>query len=454
MDIEKEFQSEFDLLKNEGRLTDDWSNIYNHCKLEGEIAAILGRLVNLDDADSKILIKAAILHDWYKRKEIEQSKGLNATAYKKSEHESYTKLLELGVPKRIVEVAHSVGALSVKEIIESQDLLKKLMHLIDDICLGNKIVEIDKRIDYNESKYPQINVEGKELFSGKTYFEMQRKVGKQIQLEIEDILKIEPNSLIPLIKNHWENLKKAPWRKKFLNVLERTFTELNLEFTNFSIGQISNGDFKKRYFDTNIQGIEFSDELTVCSAIINDCLASPLLNGTIDDDQPEEFKFYNVRREEPINKNTKERIDIVLQRVKQNHIFNMAKGETISAEDLDLDCKPVYIEAKRAKTYPNKKLSQDFVPGTPTKILLKRFESSEKRFNYILVWGVFDKNKEKNNTPDNYIKKQRDNNNYQFEKCIRWIPISWEKESDLRPPEQLNITRWLWILLAQVEPKK
>jgi HD superfamily phosphodiesterase len=209
MDIEKEFQPEFDLLKNEGRLIGDWFNIYNHCKLEGEVAIILSRLVDLNEVDSKILIKAAILHDWYKRYEIEQAKGLGITEYKNSENDSYNKLLALGVEKRIVEVAHSVGSLSLEEIMNSQDLIKKLMHFIDDICLGDRIAEIDERIDYNERKYPQLNEEGRKMFEGRTYFEMQRVVGKQIQSEIEDILKIEPNSLISLIKKHWESSKKS-----------------------------------------------------------------------------------------------------------------------------------------------------------------------------------------------------------------------------------------------------
>ncbi|NOT50153.1 MAG: hypothetical protein HOP10_02640 [Chitinophagaceae bacterium] len=208
MDIEEKFKAEFDLLKSEGRLTGDWSNLYKHCKLEGEIAIILSRLVNLNEVDSKILTKAAILHDWYKRTEIEQSKGLNAVAYKNSENDSFDKLLKLGIQKRIVEVAHSVGAFSLEEIITSQDLLKKIMHFIDDICLGDNVVEIDERIDYNERKYPQINKDGRELFDGKTYFEMQRIVGKQIQSEIETTIKIEPNTLVSLIKKHWESLKK------------------------------------------------------------------------------------------------------------------------------------------------------------------------------------------------------------------------------------------------------
>jgi len=205
MDIEKKFQSEFALLKNEGRLIGDWSHIYNHCRFEGEVAIILSDLINLNETDSTILIKAAILHDWYKRYEIEQVKGLGMEDYKNSENDSYDKLLALGVQNRIVEVAHSVGSLALEEIINSQNLLQKIMHFIDDICLNDKIVEIDERIDYNEQKYPQLSKEGREEFGGRTYFEMQRIVGKQIQSEIETILKIEPGSLVSLIKKYWES---------------------------------------------------------------------------------------------------------------------------------------------------------------------------------------------------------------------------------------------------------
>ncbi len=245
---------------------------------------------------------------------------------------------------------------------------------------------------------------------------------------------------------------KAPWRNKFLNVLERTFTELNLEFTNFSIGQVSNGEFKKRYFDTDIQGIEFADELTVCSEIVNDCLASSLLNGTIDPDNPEEFKFYNVKREERLNDDNQQRIDIVLQRVHQKHIFKLAAGKIPTEEEPEVDFEPVYIEAKRAKTYPNKKLTQDFISGILTKIELDKFNFDKKRFNYILVWGVWNNGDEIKNIPQNYLDKL-DNSNYEFEKFVRWIPISWEREDKIDPPKEFKTTRWCWILLAEVTKK-
>ena len=166
-----------------------------------------GRLVTV--IGSEILIKSAILHDWYKKNEIERAKKEGHKEYEESEHDSYNKLIELGYSKRIAEVAHSVGAFSLKEIIDSTDFLKKLMHYIDDICLGDMIVEVDERIDHNESqiKYNELNESGRKVHGGKTFFEVQREVGNKIQTEIESQLHLEPKSLIAIIKQESHKIK-------------------------------------------------------------------------------------------------------------------------------------------------------------------------------------------------------------------------------------------------------
>ena len=209
MDIEKKYKREFDILVQKGNLVKDWTNVYQHCKTEGFVAAIMSNLLKLSKEESDILIKAAILHDWYKRNERERADKKGFEEYVKSEKDSYNELIKLEVDKRVVDVAHSVGSLSLNKIIDSTDFLKRLMHYIDDICLGDKIVEVDERIDYleNQEKYHELNESGRKVFSGKTYFKVQREVAKQIQTEIESKLNIEPNSLVRLIKEGYQKIK-------------------------------------------------------------------------------------------------------------------------------------------------------------------------------------------------------------------------------------------------------
>ena len=109
--IEELYSKDFELLRTQGLLIDEWRNVYDHCKMEGIIAMILTVMLELSEKDSDILIRAAILHDWYKRKERE-SQDYNVD-YSKVE------LKKLGIKPTIIQVAHSVGHTSLKKIENS-----------------------------------------------------------------------------------------------------------------------------------------------------------------------------------------------------------------------------------------------------------------------------------------------------------------------------------------------
>ena len=192
--IENLYPKEFEILRKYGQLKDEWANVYEHCKTESVIALVISDLLKLKKDEKDILAKAAILHDWYKRKERETQE------YNKSAKDSYNKLLELGVDKRIVDIAHSVGHTSLLDIQATHDFLKKIMHFIDDITFGNEIVEIDERIDELEKaeRYKELNEGGRVVYNGRTYFEVQREVGVKIQCEIEEL--INETNLEELIK--------------------------------------------------------------------------------------------------------------------------------------------------------------------------------------------------------------------------------------------------------------
>ena len=204
--VENLYPLEFEILKNNGRLIDKWANVYDHCKTEAAVALVLSDLLKLSNEERDILAKAAILHDWYKRVERETSvKGVDE--YNKAVKDSYDKLLELGVDKRIVDVAHSVGHTSLSGIQATPDFLKKIMHFIDDITHGSMVVGIDKRIDEIEKKegYKELNESGRVVHNGRTYFEVQREVGNTIREEIEMSIihhkQIKKGELLSILKN-------------------------------------------------------------------------------------------------------------------------------------------------------------------------------------------------------------------------------------------------------------
>lgn len=194
MTIEQKYPIEFTILVENGQLTGNWSNIYEHCKLESQIATFLSDTVGLSQEDKDTLVKAAILHDWYKRTEIE-TKNYDTTY-------SEIGLQELSVPQRVIDVAHSVGHSSLVWIGYAE-LLRKLMHFIDDITSNTDITEIAERVDKVQARghLTKLEDEMRPILDGRSFFDVQKEVGLQIQNEIEDLCHVQHGTLITVIKN-------------------------------------------------------------------------------------------------------------------------------------------------------------------------------------------------------------------------------------------------------------
>jgi hypothetical protein len=199
--IEHKYPAEFLVLVKHGGLVDDWANVYKHCKREGEIATVLSSLLGLKEGATEILVKSAILHDWFKRKERDMAAS-NPLAYEEAEKHSIEGLKALGYSDHIIDVAHSVGSFSLKEIQITNSILKRAMHWIDDVTHGDELVELDYRIDLLESaeRYKELNQTGIAIY-GKTLFQMQREIGHEIQEELELLCGVKKGSLVSEIKS-------------------------------------------------------------------------------------------------------------------------------------------------------------------------------------------------------------------------------------------------------------
>lgn len=276
--MEQLYPKEFEILKKHGQLTGDWENVYEHCKTECAAALALAELLQLNDADKNILAKAAILHDWYKRKEGESSvRGFDE--YNKAVEMSFDELIKLGVDKRIVEVAHSVGHTSLLEIQSTDDELRKLMHYIDDITMGDKIVGLNTRIDYLEGadRYKELNESGRKVHSGQTYFEVQRNVGKEIEeWIINEIRKkygddyIKSFDLIQFIDRKIKGV--FYWNKFFIEIATRAIRKAHFDYQVINSGQNDIDTFTFNKINSGI-GIELVPEETVRDYIVNELLA-------------------------------------------------------------------------------------------------------------------------------------------------------------------------------------
>jgi hypothetical protein len=202
MHIEQRYAQDFAILKEKGNLVENWSKCYDHCKTEALIAEIISELLNLSPEEKVFLTRACILHDWYKRVERERENY--------DSQDSYNKLLELGIEKRIVDIAHSVGHTSLDWIESSDDFLRKIMHYIDDITFDTSVVGVIERVDgiMKRGIYDKLAEETRAKYNGKTFFEVQKEVGIRIQHEIEEKAGLAHDSLTGLIQQRLESINK------------------------------------------------------------------------------------------------------------------------------------------------------------------------------------------------------------------------------------------------------
>jgi HD superfamily phosphodiesterase len=192
-----------------GRGNKEWRNVAEHCLTEAVAADVLAEHLS---ADRSTLVSAALLHDWYKRQEVEAMKVSGA----KSGHvvtleEDKRVLGERGVNERVISVAHSnIPETADHRELAARSLEEKILHFVDVITSGSDFLSVDERFDVLELK-PR-NVEFSESFRerfGKSLYELQRELGHIEQEEFEKKLGLSSGSLITFIKNKIEERRNV-----------------------------------------------------------------------------------------------------------------------------------------------------------------------------------------------------------------------------------------------------
>ena len=189
------------LPKSEG-----WRNVLEHELVEAEAADILAEKLGISHKERKNLRIAALLHDVYKRKEIERAREGGASSFDSSAEDQANWIKSLGYSEDVVELVQSVGHTSLEEFSRDFDTIptvRKIIHYADDITSGSEVVPLDERISQLERKpeYKELNESGRAIF-GKTYSEVQREVSKRIEEEFASRLGVSDPTTIPkFVKN-------------------------------------------------------------------------------------------------------------------------------------------------------------------------------------------------------------------------------------------------------------
>jgi HD superfamily phosphodiesterase len=188
-----------------GREGVDWRNIAEHCLTEAVAADILAEHLH---ADRNEVVEAALLHDWFKRREVESMNQLGGEqGYGISKAEDKKLLSKFNVSKDIIALANAnIPESADPDYLEERPIEQKIVHFIDLITSGSEFMNAEDRLLKVEEN-PR-NVEFSDSFrgryNGKTLFEFQRQLAVEEQDEFENILGLEKGTLISFIEREIE----------------------------------------------------------------------------------------------------------------------------------------------------------------------------------------------------------------------------------------------------------
>ncbi|SRR5258706_762644 len=235
----------------------DWGNVSEHCLVEVARASVLSDALGLPQRTKEGLMRAAALHDFYKKREREilEARGLSWEAYDESEKEAKAKLKDAHFSRRVNSLA--AGSTGHSSLMETEKLLakKKLipdevaflaMHYIDDYTVnaewvtpakeasnGKTTNDLDTRMERNRAnqRYKNINEEGL-VHIGERAYDAQQRIGHLVEERLTSLIQantgkqIDPIRLPEFIdegvKNAISNYPQVP-----------VFSELYMEYLNY-----------------------------------------------------------------------------------------------------------------------------------------------------------------------------------------------------------------------------
>ena len=183
----------------------EWHNIAKHCITVAIGADILAEKLHFD---REKVIKACLLHDWYKRREIEMmtiyggQKGYELTSKKDRQL-----LKKFGVSKKIIKILNSNVLKSAdQKYLKNRPVEEKILHYMDMITCETKFGSYKERLSVVEKK--KHNIEFSESFrpilGGKSLFELNYEVIDIVQNEFEKKINLKPGTLIDFIKKKFK----------------------------------------------------------------------------------------------------------------------------------------------------------------------------------------------------------------------------------------------------------
>lgn len=184
-----------------GKENAEWRNISEHCLVEAAGGNLLAEML---DANQEKVAQALLLHDWYKRKEIEAMQEVGgALGYAKTAEEDSRLLKEFGFPDDIVKLAHSnIPEKADSNYLSGRSPEEKIVHFMDIVTLDTNFSDFRERLELAKQKKHIVEFSDsfREQYQGKSLIELQEEVAKAEEEEFEKKLDLKPGILIYVLK--------------------------------------------------------------------------------------------------------------------------------------------------------------------------------------------------------------------------------------------------------------
>ncbi len=185
-----------------GEENQDWRNVSEHCVTEAVGAEVLAKGLG---ADAQKVVAAALIHDWFKRREIEaMNKEGAGKGHRMTLEEDKTLLQSFGVSEDIIAIAHAnIPAQAEPEYLDNRTMEEKIMHYMDTITSNTNYVPYQERFKLLVEKPRNVEFSDsyKAQFDGKSLYEVQAEVADREEKEFAEKLGIDQEKLIDYILN-------------------------------------------------------------------------------------------------------------------------------------------------------------------------------------------------------------------------------------------------------------
>lgn len=200
----------------------DWGNVSEHCLVEVARVLEFAKILKLNKTSADNLVRAAALHDFFKKseKDIVKSKGLKRSSFDEASEQADQVMQAAGIEESVVALVNAVAdsALPETEVIlqkkelTDDDIAFLVMHYVDDYTIdsnwvvskdtqGNRLInDLDRRMDKNEAnpRYQELNQGGRLVFDefgkkvvskSETAYQAQRRIGHIIEEKLSELMR-------------------------------------------------------------------------------------------------------------------------------------------------------------------------------------------------------------------------------------------------------------------------